>query len=212
MFDVAAERGRSSREHVKCSVLLYGAAELFSMKVRQGLSVGCVCGQSFEALEVEERAVELVRAALCDDVDAAALSGEGYLVAVRPLHDCDVGGERQKVFKLAAKNRKIADGFFINGRARLRACGVNGLDGGDGYRLLKPGDLHLKVEIRGLPDAQRELLLLERRKARLRRRQRVTARRKLKEDEAPVVRDFVRFVPTFLTSTIAPGTDAPATS
>src|SRR5205085_3019042 len=51
-------------------ILLYRparvAAELLAVEVRQGLAVGRVRRQSFEPLEVEERAVELVGARLGD--------------------------------------------------------------------------------------------------------------------------------------------------
>src|SRR5262249_27107554 len=49
-----------------------GAAKLLAMKVLERLAVGSIGGERFQALEMEERAVQIVGAGFGDDVDHAA--------------------------------------------------------------------------------------------------------------------------------------------
>src|SRR5436309_5284541 len=64
-----------------------------------------------------EESVRVVAAIEADVVEHAALSGEGDLVAVGPLHDADSRRERQEILELATQDRR---GF--NRRLVERAC------------------------------------------------------------------------------------------
>src|SRR4029079_7028658 len=61
------------------------------------------------AVLLAEKAVIVIAAVETHVVKNTALTGKVDLIAVRPLRDRNSGGQGQKVFKLSAQNRRVAD-------------------------------------------------------------------------------------------------------
>src|ERR1043166_915190 len=69
---------------------------------------GDVDRRALAAQLLAEEAVVVIAAVQADVVEDPALSGEGDLVTVGALHDAHPGRQRQKVFELAAQDRRVA--------------------------------------------------------------------------------------------------------
>src|SRR6185503_2779380 len=125
-----------------------------------------VDGGALAAHLLAEEAVVVVAAVEADVVEHAALAREIDLVAVRSLNDADATSERQQVLELAAENRRVGDGRFVErvggGRQRelYRRRIARTRD-----RLADTRRFHGRIELNGLSDRHLDVVLHQRREA-----------------------------------------------
>src|SRR5579859_4094425 len=139
-----------------------------------------------------KEAVVVVAAIKADIVEYAALAGKADFVAIRALYHAYAGREGEQVFKLAAKDRRLADGVFVQRGAGSGLRGLNDRGPGDLHYFIGGRNLERHFEIQRLTHSQFQVLLHQLGKASLGRGDRIPSGGEREKNKATVAIGFLR--------------------